>query len=292
MANFAGTAAIDACLDSNATFQAHIKGIRDLLLGGGNGLALDTNSNEIAWNTATLPGTGSFATGSAVFKCQDTMQTSFPLFLKARAGQGSTATRPQWEFTLGTGHDGAGTLTGKVTTSFTVISGATKGSGVKLDAYCCVMDGGAYLMFNNDAAASGANIGVVVERTLGVNGVATADGACLLAKNNNTSGHTHVISAVNPQPTSTSTISGAMWNAEVADIWSQVTDGSNVGTQPGQYWTAAKQWRTRIQTHRQGDLSPFTPITGGTWKGCSRWISLNGAANFGTSAPVLMPYQN
>jgi len=291
MANVAATASLDACLDSNAVFQAHIKGIRDLLLGGGNGLALDTNSNEIAWDTVTLPSTNTYATGSAVFKFQDTMQATFPLFLKARMGIANIATRPQWEWQLGTGHDGAGNLTGKVTSAQVANCNLSRTTGVKLDAYCCVMDGGAYLLANNDGSNTNSHFGVFVERTLGVNGVATADGAILMAKSYSTYGQFHVISALNPQPQWNS-IGGALFSGEIAMYSSQPTDGVKVATQPADYWTAAKSWRTRLQGHRVGDLSPFTPIDGGTWKGCSRWMSFNGASLLANTTAPLMPYQN
>lgn len=291
MANFAGTAAIDACLDSNAAFQAHIKGIRDLLLGGGNGLVLDTNSNEIAWDTVTLPSTNTYATGSAVFKFQDTMQATFPLFLKARMGISNIATRPQWEWQMGTGHNGAGNLTGKVTSAQVCNTFATKTTGVKLDAYCCVMDGGAYLLMNNDGATPHAPFGMFAERTLGVGGTPTADGAILIGKSYNTGGNSQVISALDPQPASVGT-EGALFNGEIAASWAQPTNGANVATQPADYWTAAKNWRTRVQAHRGGDLSPYTPITGGDWKGCQRWMSFNGSSAITSTSYVLMPYQN
>lgn len=93
---------------TNAGFQAWYNEIITQLLAVG--LTQTTDTGQIG-ATAALPGT-STAAGYTIWKFNDTLQSTAPLFIKLEFGTGSAAGSPMIWITIGTGSNGTGTLTG------------------------------------------------------------------------------------------------------------------------------------------------------------------------------------
>lgn len=88
------------------------------------GLVQTADTGQINWTTVTKPTVALVSVGYEIFRFNDSLQSTSPLYIKLEYGTGtySTSYMTMW-LTIGTGTDGAGTLTGNVSTRF-YMSGA------------------------------------------------------------------------------------------------------------------------------------------------------------------------
>lgn len=93
-------------IDSDANFREWGKKLSDAIVACGLVLVADTGS--INWTTVT---TGASKRGFEIFRFNDTLQSTAPIFIRIDYGQGSYADAAVW-WTVGTGTDGSGTVTG------------------------------------------------------------------------------------------------------------------------------------------------------------------------------------
>lgn len=92
-------------------------------------------TGTINTSTVTRPTVTGSNKGFVVLSMNDSLQSSSPIFVKIEFGSsGSDATDPWMQFTIGTGHDGAGGLTGNVTSPFSINLGQA-GSSTLYDCY-------------------------------------------------------------------------------------------------------------------------------------------------------------
>ena len=141
------------------------------------GLTKTSDTGQIDWTTVLLPVTQNTFAGYEIYRfTTDTHQNTLGCFIKVEYGIGSAASRPALAFTVGTGTDGAGTLTGQVSTrqAFTPSSSASGTNPV----YSCGGDGRFVSVTNWNAGTTTAsyNFMIMVERTRTANGNTTADG--------------------------------------------------------------------------------------------------------------------
>jgi hypothetical protein len=104
------------------------------------GLVKATDTGQINWATVTRPSANSTAAGYEIWKFGDTLQATAPIFIKLEYGSGIAASNlPQMWITVGTGSDGAGTITGQSSGRQTTgLSGGTAGSTViNYPSYFC-----------------------------------------------------------------------------------------------------------------------------------------------------------
>jgi hypothetical protein len=81
------------------------------------GLTQTTDTGQVNWTTAVLPSNGGTTIGYEIWKFNDTLQTTAPIFIKIIYAGGSIQTYwPGISFQVGTGSNGSGTLTGTVDT--------------------------------------------------------------------------------------------------------------------------------------------------------------------------------
>jgi hypothetical protein len=99
--------------DTDANFRLWGKGFSDALLACGLTKASDTG--QIDWTTVTRPLTN-VSQGYEIWRFSDALQASAPVFIKIEYGGAATAANPNIWFTVGTGTNGSGTLTGQVGT--------------------------------------------------------------------------------------------------------------------------------------------------------------------------------
>jgi len=101
---------------SDATFRAWGSALSAAL--AAVGLTQTSDTGQIDWATVTRPGTNT-AAGYEIWRFNDTLQATAPIFIKIEYGTGSLAFAPQAWLTVGTGSDGSGTITGQSSTRST-----------------------------------------------------------------------------------------------------------------------------------------------------------------------------
>lgn len=93
---------------------ASMKPISDFLRAQGelgSGIVRVPTTNDINWATVARPSSGSAAAGHDIFRFNDDLQATAPLFIKVQYGHGAVNT-PALFITLGTAIDAAGNFTG------------------------------------------------------------------------------------------------------------------------------------------------------------------------------------
>lgn len=97
---------------------------------------LSTTADSGSINVS-LPSTSAFV--YQIFKMADTLQSTAPVFIKLEFGHSSSGNVPWIAFTIGTGSDGAGAITGTTSTRI-VHNGSTAGAGADT-TYNCYFSG-------------------------------------------------------------------------------------------------------------------------------------------------------
>jgi hypothetical protein len=93
---------------NNAGFQAWYNEVITQL--GNIGLTQTSDTGQIG-ATASLPGAAHTSAGYTIWKFNDTLQATVPIFLKLEFGTGSVTSIPFMWITIGTGSNGSGTIT-------------------------------------------------------------------------------------------------------------------------------------------------------------------------------------
>jgi hypothetical protein len=98
-------------INSNTPFRAW--GLAwSTALQAADALQKTTDTGQIDWSTVTGPTVANTVSGFEMYRFKDSLQSTAPIFLKVEYGNGSTAANGQMWFTVGTGSDGAGAITG------------------------------------------------------------------------------------------------------------------------------------------------------------------------------------
>lgn len=145
-------------------------------------LTRTSDTGQVNTSTITRPSTGT--PDYAVYKFDDGIGA--PLFLRFSFGTGNATTAPGMVFLIGTGTNGAGTLSGQLH----AISGVWSGSNVAQlgPALACVVPGHFSFMFGQGAFVTGTvGFGVAFSRSSDANGNPTGEGVHGMIKQNSNS---------------------------------------------------------------------------------------------------------
>lgn len=163
---------------TNAGFQAWYNEIITQLLAVG--LTQTTDTGQIG-ATAALPGTSTSA-GFTIWKFNDTLQGTAPLFIKLEFGTGSAAGSPQVWLTIGTGTNGAGTLTGTISARIQCAGNTAPISTSTLyvsrwmySATLGILWMGCKYNAETTVGPNGAQIGFIISRSNDATGASTGD---------------------------------------------------------------------------------------------------------------------
>jgi len=140
------------------------------------GLVQTPDTGQINWASVTRPGTNSVA-GYEIWRFNDTLQGTAPVFLKISYGTGNHANGPRLTLQVGTGSDGSGNLTGILSGTFVNNSGTSHTSDTAYPSYLCVTEG--FFGLNHKAGMNGSNYAssiFTVERLHDSSGAPTGDG--------------------------------------------------------------------------------------------------------------------
>lgn len=103
---------------STATFR--VWGLENNVALTAVGLTQTADTGQINWTTVALPGTTNTQAGFEIWRFNDTLQGTAPLFIKLDYGTGSSTAVPLIGITIGQGSNGSGTLTGTLSTRVAV----------------------------------------------------------------------------------------------------------------------------------------------------------------------------
>ena len=159
---------------SDADFRTWVAEIITGLLAAG--LVQTSDTGQINTSTVLRPGTNVVA-GYAIFRFDDTLQTTAPIYLKVEFGTGSTTSAPLINWTVGTGSNGSGTLTGPTSgfggRSSTAPTGTRPSYFTHGEGFLCVA-----LRVYSSATVNDVFPGsIILQRTVDNTGAPTADGA-------------------------------------------------------------------------------------------------------------------
>lgn len=148
------------------------------------GIVQTGDTGQINTATVTRPGTNTNA-GYAIFRFDDSVQGTAPIFFRIDFGTGTAAAQPRMQLTVGTATNGSGTISGLGIVA-TNIAAATPTSAVtNYTTRVCAVDGFLGFMWK----LGGTGVGVVgffaICRSVNSGGVATGDAASIYTANNN-----------------------------------------------------------------------------------------------------------
>jgi hypothetical protein len=152
------------------------------------GLVQTADTGQVNWGTVTRPGTNTVG-GYEIWRFNDALQASAPIFLKVEYATGGGATAPQLWFTLATGSNGSGTLTGTSGSRTAVFTNVPPVSTVTpYNSRLCAKNGYFGLFFKIGSVTSAQAMGVFVcGRTSDTSGAETADGAYTISHSSSAS---------------------------------------------------------------------------------------------------------
>lgn len=116
-----------ASITTDAIFREWGKAISDGL--AAVGLVKTSDTGQIDWTTVAKPGGSNTMVGYEIWRFNDSMQGTAPLFLKIEYGSGSNMTYPGGIVTLGSGSDGAGTVSGTYSAKTITLANTSAASG-------------------------------------------------------------------------------------------------------------------------------------------------------------------
>lgn len=163
----------------------------------------NADTGSINLTTVAAPGGANASQGFKVYKMNDALQSTAPIFVKIEFGSGGAAGTPSFWFTIGTGSDGAGTITGTIKSRTQHNAGASSttpatknlgSSGTNRAFFGLFLDGGVNQIFY-----------WAIERSVDSTGAVTNEGVFLIWGHNNSgappfSNTQYVFRAATPVP--------------------------------------------------------------------------------------------
>lgn len=157
--------------NSDANFRAWGGGLSTAL--AAVGMVKTSDTGQINWTTVTAPLASNTQQGYEIWRFNDSLQATAPIFLRIGYGSGSAAATPSLWMTIGKASDGAGTITGVIQTVLQGHCGVNNAS--VFTSYASCSDG--VLAFSLAPAIPTMNNSVwVVERSRDNTGTATSTG--------------------------------------------------------------------------------------------------------------------
>jgi hypothetical protein len=262
------SATIDSTgFNSDAIFRTWGSGIEGLFTSAGWSRTADTG--QINWTTVTKPGTITTAAGYVIYAFTDSLQSTVPIYIKIEFGTGVVViTYPGLWITVGTGSDGAGTLTGVFFARLRLDSTAPGNLTYKLSATSSRL--AASLAWDS----SSTHWGIGIERTHNSSGADTDTGAMvfILAPTNLAYSQVHIFA------NGSSTLY-SKWNCTLPPTGTGVV-GSDVSLYPVRGWQPGESSPSQcFYEYFNADLTARTQITTTNWDGTTVTVIPTGITN-------------
>lgn len=161
-------AALPAFFNTDADFRSYGQKIHDAIVACGWVNTADTG--QIDLTTVVKPALVSTPSGYKIYRSNDALHATDPIFIKIEFGSGATSiARPAMWVTTATGSDGAGTLTGQVGGRQSCPAAVTKAAG-NVEKLYVSGDGGRLSLVCLDPADAGMRQGILIDRPRGDDG--------------------------------------------------------------------------------------------------------------------------
>lgn len=169
---------------SNAGFQAWANTLHLGIIAAG--LVNTSDTGQVNLTSAARPGINTWA-GYKIYRFDDTMQGTAPVFLKLEYGTGSGAARPALRATIGSATDGAGTLSGATLLSNLAINQSAQDLTSTVTPYItriCAVDGYFGMAFGLGSTGTGSPLNALLTlgRTVDSSGAPNGDGLHVCAR--------------------------------------------------------------------------------------------------------------
>lgn len=178
---------------NTTTFDAWVNEIyTNLVTNCGLTQTADTGQMAVP-STSALPGAANTAAGYYIFRFNDTLQATSPVFIKLEFGTGTAVTVPQVWITVGSGSNGSGTINGTVMTRVAVCNNGTPATGTNfVSRYCYnATQGFLGMAFKISGVAANENLGgFYLFRSVNATGNSTADSVMMLTNSSTSTGNT------------------------------------------------------------------------------------------------------
>lgn len=158
---------------TDANFRAWGKAISDAF--AALGLVKTADTGQIDWATVSKPAGASTMQGYEIWRFNDALQASSPIYFKIQYGSNTgSAANPCLKLVVGQSSDGAGTVTGTLSTENTFGSGGASST----TAYSCFFssDGGRINVALFSGGGNSVPFGFYIERVKDDNGLPTVSG--------------------------------------------------------------------------------------------------------------------
>lgn len=135
------------------------------------GLVQTADTGQINWTTVLTPTGASVYMGYEIWRFADTLQATAPVFFKIQYGEGAGVDSPHIKIQFGSGSDGAGNLTGNLSTTFVAGMPANTGAGLTVGSGST----NRFVFCGGFPAASNVGLGFGFERSVDAAGNPTAE---------------------------------------------------------------------------------------------------------------------
>jgi hypothetical protein len=187
-----GPTQLPAFFSNNTDFQSWVTGVHNALVAVG--LVQTADTGQINPATVALPGAITTSAGYEIWRFSDALQATLPIFIKLEYGTGSVISRPSFWITVGSATNGAGILSGALSTRQQQAAATSKTAGATLPLYVCAGSGYIHLSANSESA-SNSTLLFGIERTRDVSGATTADGYIVMTAVGGGSAYSQAVSS-------------------------------------------------------------------------------------------------
>lgn len=199
------------------------------------GLVKTTDTGQINWTTVTPPVSANISAGYEIWRLNDSLQATAPVFFKFEFGSGNPVGTPAMWVTVGTGTDGAGTITGIM-----ISRRITTPNGTSTSTYASYAtgDGSSFALALWAGASATLAVSFLFERSRNASGAPTAE-AIWWDSTTYASGVQNYWAVV-PYG-QLDTLAGTIWGTTASPLSGPATIGGN---SPGQSQTISKDINT------------------------------------------------
>lgn len=261
--------------DTDATYQSFVTKISAIL--DAVGLIKTADTGQINPATTVRPGVANTASGYEIRRFADLNQFAKPIYIKIEYGIGGAVTRPSVWITVGTGSNGAGSLSGLISLRRQGGTSVTDALGATVQARASHSDGAFFLHVGEISTPTRLTAFVIVERPRDADGV--IDNGWIMMFSSNSLDRIFQV-ASGSVGTGDAIVGDALWEFE----WHQDSGGPDVVIFPCPIGVGGKPRFPLTLVYRNTLLTTGVPITV-DWLGEERTMFPVGAASgWGTSS--------
>lgn len=144
------------------------------------GLVQTADTGQINWATVTKPAAINTAAGYEIWRFNDALQATKPVFIKIEYGSGAVVDRPSLWITTGSVTNGAGTLSGQSRARIQLGAGTSDAAGSTRAMYVSGSSSRLCMILNVNTVTAAQNMAVMIERTKDSTGADTGDGLIVI----------------------------------------------------------------------------------------------------------------